>query len=444
MMSVTYVIDNKNYLFVKGSFDSIIKVCDSILIDGNIKKITNEQIRHLKEIEEQYSKQAYRLLAFAYKESNDNLETNLIFQGFAMLIDPPRSTVKKSIEQCKQAGIRPIMITGDSLNTATSIAKNVGILTNESEAITGVELDKIKEEDLVNEVLKYSVYARVSPKNKFDIVSAWQKNNKVVAMTGDGVNDAPALKKADIGVGMGITGSEVSKNVSDIILTDDNFSSIVEATKEGRRIYDNIKIVLTYLLTGNLAEVLVIFIGMIFGFEVFLPIQILYINLVTDSIPAIALAFENSDDDIIKRKPRKKGSSFFTPFLIAKIMTTSTLKTIAILVIFFATLNNADIQTATTLAFLNLIMLEIIFGYSCKNLKQNVINKNILDNKQLNIGTIILIILQVIIFTTPLKHIFDISYITFEQVLFSIILVFIIFIIDEATKPIITKLFKDE
>ena len=310
------------------------------------------------------------------------------------MIDPPREDVKEAIELCKEAHIKPIMITGDSLSTATSIAKEIGILENEDEAILGMELDEMSEDELKEKVKNYSVYARVSPMNKLAIVNAWKDNNKVVAMTGDGVNDAPALKTANIGVGMGITGTEVSKGVSDIILSDDSFSTIVTAVREGRRIFDNIRNVLVYLLTGNITEIVVVFICMLFGIELFLPIQLLYINLITDSIPAIALAFENEAEDVMSRKIRKKDSSFFTPFLVAKMTLSSILKSATILFIYFTSEKIYGVECATTMAFLTLVFLEMIFAYSCRNLKKRVIGKGMFSNNYLNISIVILIVLQ--------------------------------------------------
>jgi len=335
------------------------------------------------------------------------------------------------------------MITGDSLSTAIAIAREVGILEKEEEAITGAELDKMTEEELVNSVNRYSVYARVSPMNKLAIVNAWKKNNKVVAMTGDGVNDAPALKVADIGVGMGITGTEVSKGVSDIILADDSFSTIVVAVKEGRRIFDNIRNVLVYLLTGNISEIIIVFIGMLFGVEIFLPIQLLYINLVTDSIPAIALAFEKEEKDVMNRDIRKKDSSFFTPFLLSRITFSSMLKSLAIILIYFVNLKIYSFEIASTMAFLTLIMLEMLYSFSCRNLKKNIINKNLFDNSYLNKSIIVLIIIQIIIFVTPLRNIFNISSINVMQLLYCIFIVVVVLIINELLKPIITKIFKD-
>ena len=301
----------------------------------------------------------------------------------------------------------------------------------------------MSKQELIKNVNNYSVYARVSPMNKLDIVNAWKQNGKVVAMTGDGVNDAPALKSADIGVGMGITGTEVSKGVSDIILADDSFSTIVTAVKEGRRIFDNIRNVLVYLLTGNIAEILVVFIGMLFGIEIFLPIQLLYINLITDSIPAIALAFENSEENIMHRNIRKRNSSFFTPFLIAKMSLSALLKTIAVILVYFINLKLYNIEVATTMSFLTLILLEMIFAYSCRNLKKNIIGKNLFSNKYMNRSMLILGIIQIIIFITPFKNVFKIIDLALFQVVYCFIVVMLIFLIDELSKNIINKLFKD-
>lgn len=447
MMSTIHKFEDRIKLLTKGSFDSIIDRCSRILEDGNVIELDDEKKKELKQVEINESEKAYRILAYAYKEldeytlSND-LENDLIFIGMTCMIDPPRVDVKEAISLCKEAHIKPIMITGDSLATATSIAKEIGILNSSEEAISGIELDKYSEEELKDVVSKYSVYARVSPINKLSIVKAFQKNNKIVAMTGDGVNDAPALKIADIGVGMGITGTEVSKGVSDIVLADDSFSTIVTAVKEGRRIFDNIRNVLVYLLTGNVSEVLVVFIGMLFGIEIFLPVQLLYINLVTDSIPAIALTFEKASTDIMSREIRKKDSSFFTSFLVSRICFTSILKTIAILSIYFISKNSYGIEVASTMAFLTLVLLEMIFAYSCRNLKHNMIGKNLFSNSYMNKSIIILTLIQLLVFFTPIGNIFNITSLTFVQVCYCFGIVLIIMIINEMSKKFINK-FKD-
>lgn len=449
MMSTINKKGNNITLYTKGSFDSIINKCSHIYENNEVTKLTKDKKEKLKEIEITESNKAYRLLAFAYKDLSEDekldesSENNLIFVGMTAMIDPPRPDVKDAIKSCKEAHIKPIMITGDSLSTAKSIAKEIGILENDDEAITGSELDLMSEEQLKESVKNYSVYARVSPTNKLSIVKAWKQNDKVVAMTGDGVNDAPALKTAHIGVGMGITGTEVSKNVSDIVLADDSFSTIVTSVKEGRRIFDNIRNVLVYLLTGNISEVLVVFIGMIFGIEIFLPIQLLYINLITDSIPAISLAFEKSALDIMNRPIRKNKDTFFTPFLISKIGISSILKASSILIIYFYSTNIYGIEVARTMSFLTLVLLEMIYAYSCRNLKNRVFNKNFLGNSYMNRSMILLGIIQLLVFITPIRNLFNIVSLNIYQVIICIVIVIILFIIDELTKKIITKTFKD-
>ncbi len=446
MMSVVSEINGKKYLFTKGSFDSVIACSTKIEKNNKITILTKKEREKLKKIEQEKSDCALRLLAFAYKELTNEKpeEKDLIFQGLIGAIDPPRKDVKYAIKTCKKAHIRPIMITGDSLNTAIAIAKDVGIITSEKEAIAGNELDKLSEEELFQNIEKYNVYARVSPMNKLSIVRSWKKKGRVVAMTGDGVNDAPAIKTSDIGIGMGITGTEVSKSVADIILVDDSFSTIVAAIKEGRRIFDNIRNVITYLLIGNITEVITVFIGLLFGYTIFSPIQLLFINLITDSIPAIALAFEHADEDIMNRRVRKKDSSFFTPFLISKMFASSCLKSIAILLIYFLNLHVSTPEVAGTTAFLCLIMLELCFAYSCKNIKKPVINKNLFNNSKLNICILGLVAIDVIIFLTPLKSIFGLTDITIMEFLYCLIIIIVMVIIDELLKIRLAKHFKDE
>lgn len=449
MMSTINQKDDNIQMITKGSFDSIIDKCTHIIVDGKLKKITNDKKRELKNIEVEESNKAYRVLAYAYRnldltfKQEKDIEKDLIFIGMVGMIDPPRDNVRESIEMCKKAHIKPIMITGDSLNTASAIAKEIGILENDNEAIIGAELDKYTEKEMKEIVKKYSVYARVSPMNKLDIVNAWKANNKVVSMTGDGVNDAPALKTANIGVGMGITGTEVSKEVSDIILADDSFTTIVDAVREGRRIFDNIRNVLVYLITGNIAEVLVVFIGMLCGVEIFLPIQLLYINLITDSVPAISLAFEKEANDVMDRDVRKNENSFFTPFIISKITVSSILKTCAILLVYFISFRLYDIKAATSMAFLCLTLTEMIFAFSCMNIKKSVINKNIFKNHFLNNSMLILLLIQLLLFFTPIKVIFNITDLTILQVGFCIIFTLFIFIVDEFLKKTLRSKFRD-
>ena len=447
MMSTINQYKNDVILYTKGSFDSVIKHCKYYIKDNKVKKLTDAKRKEFTLIEKEESSKAYRILAYAYKKldkkyNKDKLEEDLVFAGLTAMIDPPRVDVKESIELCKRAHIRPIMITGDSLATAVSIAKDIGIIESEEEALTGLELDNMTKEQISEAVTKYSVFARVSPTNKLDIVDALKSQDKIVAMTGDGVNDAPALKQANIGVGMGITGTEVSKGVSDIILADDSFSTIVTAVKEGRRIYDNIRDVLVYLLAGNIAEILIVFIGMMFGLEIFVPIQLLYLNLVTDSLPAISLSFEEAEDDVMDRSS-KTNKSFFTPFLVAKMCLSAILKTIAVLTVYFISTKLFGIEVASTMTFLLLILLETYYAFSCKNLKQDIIEGKVFSNKYLNTVTIFLMIMQIIVFNTPIKDLFGIVDINIWQVIFCVTVVAIVFVIDETTKPWMVKTFKD-
>ena len=448
MMTTIHSSKEEILIITKGSFDSIINKCSNILIDNKEIKLTKKIKEDLYKEEKYLSSNAYRVLTFAYKKTNklnrfNNIENNLTFLMMFALIDPPRKDVKASIAACKKAHIKPIMITGDSLDTAFAIAKEIGITDDINEAILGIDFDKLDKSNINELVKNYSVYARVSPENKLEIVSAWQNNNKVVAMAGDGVNDAPAIKKADIGVGMGITGSDVSKDVADMVLLDDNFSTIVNTIFEGRVIYDNIKNVLLYLLTGNIAEILIVLIGIIFGMEIFIPVQLLYINLVTDSIPAISLAFEKGSSNIMNRPPRKKEDSIFTKYFIAKMTISSILKSIAVILIYFTNLTLFDKYTASTMAFLSLILFEIVFAFSCRNIKEPVLGKSILSNTHLNKSTLFLLIIQIIIMITPLKSIFNITTLTFTQTIYILFIVFICYLIDELSKKILLKVFKD-
>ena len=449
MMSTINTSDSGNFIYTKGSFDSLIERCSYIYENDKITKITDKKKKELKEVEMIESDKAYRVLAFAYKEIDSkikldaSLEDDLIFVGMVAMMDPPREDVKDAILACRNASIKPIMITGDSLSTAKAIARDIGIMKNDSEAITGLDIDNMTYEELKIHINDYSVYARVSPMNKLSIVKAWKENGKIVAMTGDGVNDAPALKTADIGVGMGITGTEVSKSVSDIILSDDSFSTIVTAVKEGRRIFDNIRNTLVYLLAGNITEILVVFIGMILGIEFFSPIQLLYINLVTDSIPAIALAFEKETSDVMVRSARSNTDTFFTPFLMSKLIISSILKTMTLFMIFMVNSDVFGVEIATSMTFLTLILFEMIYSFSCKNLKKRVIGKDMFNNGYLNKSILLLIVIQIIVFVTPIKNIFGIVDISMMQFIYCLFIVLVTFIIDELSKNILVTLFRD-
>lgn len=445
MMSVIYKKDNDNVAYIKGSFDSIISRCSKYLLDDNVYELDETYKKQLAEIEKQESSKALRLIAFAYKDSNiDSPEENMIFIGLMGMMDPPRDKVRDAIILCEKSGIRPIMITGDSINTAIAVAKDVNIIDDSSKAIEGKYIDKMSDEEMDKYIHNYQVFARISPNTKMRIVETLQKKGYVVAMTGDGVNDAPSIQKADIGIGMGITGTEVVKKVADCILVDDSFNTIVEGVSEGRRITSNIKKVVLYLLAGNIIEVILVFVSLLLNMEFFTTLQLLWINLVTDSIPAISLAFEKNTDGLMDNTPDNKyNQSFFTPFLNAKIIITAVIKSIIMILFTIVISKSIGIQTATSLLFIYLICNELLFAYSCRNPKKSILNKHIFDNKTLNLSFISLIILQILLFASPLGKYFIADNIKFKFILLTIIITIVSFILEELFKPIFTKLFKD-
>lgn len=447
MMSTVNSYNDKLRLFVKGSLDSILDKTDKYIISNEIIEITDDIKKEILETENKFSKQAYRVLAFAYKDvkeeiNDEDIENNLTFIGMVGMMDPERDGVIESIKLCKTAGITPIMITGDSLTTALAIAKNIGLCDNDKEGILGSKLNNYSDAEMINIVKKYKVYARVSPDDKVRIVKAWQKNNKVVAMTGDGVNDAPAIKLAHVGIGMGNTGTEVTKSVADILLLDDCFNTIVGAIKEGRRIYNNIRSVILYSLSSNFAELFIVIIGMFLKVNILLPIQILFIDLFTDAILAICMAFEKESKNIMEVPPHKT-KNFFTPFMTSFLITSAILECILIFMVYYIGYHTFNFETAQSMAFLCLIVQEMVFAYNCRNLKQPIIKQGLFSNKIMNIGIISLVILQLIIFVTPIKNILHIVTLSINEISIIILLNIIIFIIIECIKIILSKYFKD-
>ena len=445
MMSTINKINDKEYSYTKGSLDSVINNCKSYLINGKTFPMTDEYKKKIFEIETKESAKSLRLLAFAYKEDDlNNPEKDMIFLGLIGMMDPPRESVNRAITLCHKAGLKPIMITGDSINTAKAIAKEVGIINIDDAATTGAYVDKLTDDELLKAVEKYQVYARISPNTKLRIVEALQSLGYVVAMTGDGVNDAPAIQKADIGIGMGITGTEVVKKVADCILVDDSFSTIIDGVEEGRRITANIKKVIMYLLAGNIVEVILVFVSMLLNMEMFTTLQLLWINLVTDSIPAIMLAFEKADKDVMENTPsNKSNSSFFTPFLISKIVVSAIFKSTVMIILFIMYANKYDASVAGSLMFIYLIINELLYAFSCRNLKKSVLNKDLFSNKKLSIGVGSILVIQIIILTTGLKKFFIVSNINPVSVLTTITVCLLVFIIGELAKPLYTKKFKD-
>lgn len=442
MFTTLNKIDNDIYILCKGSMDSLI---EKVNLTKSEKKNVLDKVKTL-------SKDALRTLGFAYKKINyipkdikelEKEENNLSFAGILGMIDPPRESVKKSVELCKNAGIRPIMITGDSIDTATAIAKNVGIIDNDNEAMLGSELDKYNDKELKDIVKKYSVFARVNPSHKERIVFALQNSGKIVAMTGDGVNDAPAIKDAHVGVGMGITGTDVTKSASDIVLMDDSFSTIVVAVEEGRRIYNNIRNNIVFSLSSNFAEIFTIVIGLLTKTTILLPIYILFIDLVTDSIPSICLSFEKSEDGIMNKKPRGINKPLFTSFIKSCIVSSAIIETIFVVLTYFISLKIYGQETAMSLALLSMVVQEIVYSVSCRNLKQSVIRQGLFSNKAMNYGLLLILLIEFIVFVTPLGKLISITSIDFALILVVFLINLMSIFIYELIKPLLVRYFKD-
>lgn len=442
MFTTLNKIDNDIYILCKGSMDSLIEKM-------NLSKTEKQDALDKVKI---FSKNALMTLGFAYKKINyipkdikelEKEENNLFFAGILGIIDPPRESVKKSVLLCKNAGIRPIMITGDSIDTATAIAKEVGIISSDDEAILGSELDKYNDKELKNIVKRYSVYARVNPTHKERIVYTLQNSGKIVAMTGDGVNDAPAIKDAHVGVGMGITGTDVTKSASDIVLMDDSFSTIVVAVEEGRRIYNNIRNNIVFSLSSNFAEIFTIVIGLFTKTTILLPIYILFIDLVTDSIPSICLSFEKSEDGIMNKKPRGLNKPLFTPFIKSCIGSSAIIETIFVVLTYFISLKMYGQETAMSLALLSMVVQEIVYSISCRNLKESVVKQGLFSNKAMNYGLLLILLIELIVFVTPIGKLISITSIDISLILIVFLINFMAIFIYELIKPFLVKWFKD-
>lgn len=407
MMTTVNEFETEYLVSTKGAVESVLDNCVSILMNGEERKITEDDKKAILENNLTMAREALRVLACSYKripkgKAIDKSEKDLVFVGLVGMIDPPRKEAKRAVERCFKSGMIPVMITGDNKDTAIAIAKELGILKDETEAITGLELDQMSDEELYKRVNTIRVYARVSPENKIRIVKAWKKLGKTVAMTGDGVNDAPALKGADIGIGMGITGTEVSKSVSSMVLADDNFATIVVAIKEGRKIYHNIQNVIAYLLASNLAEIIIVFVSTLLNKTLLLPIQILWINLVTDTIPAIALGFEKEEKNIMRQKPRSAKESLFSPFLISRIAIPGILKSIIVFALYFVVEKRYNSIFASGTVFITLSTIEMLFAFVCRSDKKSIFKIGIFSNIPMLLCVGGTLILQFIIIITPI------------------------------------------
>ena len=452
-MSNIYKENNEIKMFTKGSLDTILQNCSKILIDGQEKKISKEDTAAIKKQEKKYSQKALKVLAMAIKTNlKDHEKTEdyikeeqkgLCFVGLVAMKDPARPNVAASIKKCKEAHIRPIMITGDSLETALAIAKEVGIIEEDEGGILGSDLEKLSPKEFKKCVNKYNVFARVNPEHKHMIVEVLQKQGKVVAMTGDGVNDAPALKLANVGIGMGESGTDVTKSVSDIILLNDSFSTIVTAVDKGRRIYDNVIINVLYNLSSNFTEIVIILIGMFLSFNIILPLHVLYIDLVADTIPSIMLAFEKASKNNMKKKPNGLNKPIFTPHFIAFLVLSVIVEAGVSLTIFFVFKNFVGLALAQTLALLSVVLNEFVFAYNCRSLNEQIYERKIFSNKYLNSGIIGLILVQLLVFLTPIGHIFSLEQVSLTQFAIVFIVNILSFFVIEALKPVLNKIFKD-
>ena len=495
LMTTVHKDGDKYLVYTKGGVDELLRRCSSYIIDGNIKNNIEEYKSEISIKNEEMAKEALRVLAMGYKEldhmpSRDEMveiEKDLIYVGMVGMIDPPRQEAKVAVDKCKSAGIKTVMITGDHKITATAIAKQLGILEDDSEAITGAELEKMSQEDLEKNIRHYSVYARVSPEHKVRIVKAWQSQGEIVAMTGDGVNDAPALKTANIGCAMGIVGTDVAKEAADVILTDDNFATVVSAVEEGRRIYDNILKAIQFLLSSNVGEIVVLFLAILITpwlsqtfnininlIEVLLPIHILWINLVTDSLPALALAFDPAEKDVMNRKPIDSKKGIFTKNMTFRVVYQGImigLLTLAAFIIGLATpdselpemvkyqgkieavqeiddinvvianggeyISKEEIKTeiGQAMAFTVLALSELVHVFNIRNNKHSIFKTGIFQNSKLILAIVISAALMLIILLVPeLRHIFGIPILPTRNIIEVTVLVFSPLLIVEVFK----------
>ena len=490
LMTTVHLFPNKYIVYTKGGVDELLSKCNSYVINGEVRADLEEYKKEIAKQNEEMAKSALRVLAMGYKELNheptdeemQDIEKDLTYVGMVGMIDPPREEVKEAVEKCKKAGIKTVMITGDHKITAIAIAKALGILENEDEAITGSQLEEMSDEELTRNVRKYSVYARVSPEHKVRIVKAWQANGEIVAMTGDGVNDAPALKTADIGCAMGIVGTDVSKEAADVILTDDNFATIVSSVEEGRRIYDNILKAIQFLLSSNVGEIIILFVAILispllskwFNINVnlitpLLPIHILWVNLVTDSLPALALAIDPAEKDIMNRKPTKPKQGVFTKGMTFRVIYQGAMIGILTLIAFIIGLAtpehslpvvqttdvNGIIRTLSTeevkveigqaMAFTVLALSELVHVYNIRNNKKSIFKTGIFNNSKLILATVgSAALMLIVLFVPAIRNIFSIPVLPLTNIVEIIILVFMPVVVVELFKLLKINTTKDE
>ena len=462
LMSTIHQFGDQYLVYVKGAPDQLVERATQIVKDGQVRPIQEADVDHILATNSDLARNALRVLAGAYKVidqlpetiDSDHVEQDLIFTGLVAMIDPERQQAKSSIETARQAGIRTVMITGDHAMTAQAIAERLTILdpneaNNEAHVLTGAQLNEITDEELIDQVQKYSVYARVSPEHKVRIIKAWQANDAVVSMTGDGVNDAPSLKQANIGVGMGITGTEVSKGASDMVLADDNFETIVVAVEEGRKVFANIQKAVQYLLSANLGEVLTLFIATLLGWSILEPIHILWINLVTDVFPAIALGLEKAEKGVMNQPPRTSKDTFLSFGVAPSIIYQGIFEAaLTLFVYWFAaegplTTNLVGEERhllAETMAFITLGNIQLFHAYNVKSVFQSLFSRNPFDNKWLNIAFLVSgILLLGVVLIPGINQVFDVHPMNGNEWLIVMVASFSIVILVEVVKYILRK-----
>lgn len=440
LMSTKHLIHTVPTIFVKGAIDVLLKRCINIRFGDEVRPLTEQDRKNILAQNNHFSENGLRVLAFAYKESDEELsadtEKDLTFIGLVSEMDPPREESVAAVARAKEAGIRTVMITGDHKVTAVAIAKKIGIFNDGDIALTGLELDALSDEELDQEIEKVAVYARVSPENKIRIVNAWQRKDHIVSMTGDGVNDAPALKKADVGVAMGITGTEVSKDAASMILTDDNFATIIKAVANGRTVYENVKNAIGYLLSGNLSAIITVLFASIAGLPVpFVAVQLLFINLVTDSLPALAIGMEPGNPDILKRKPRDPKASLLDKPFVTQISTQGFLISLSVITAFLIGLKDSP-AIACTMAFSTLTFARLLHGFNCRS--QHSIFKIGFKNNWYSLAAFALgtALLALILFVPTLHGLFAVQPLSGQEVWLIVILAIIPTVLIQLVKVI--------
>lgn len=461
MSTIHEEADGRYFVAVKGAPDQLLKRVTRIEDNGQVRAITDDERATILSLNTDLAKQALRVLMMAYKYIPDipsldskNVESDLIFAGLVGMIDPERPEAAKAVKVAKEAGIRPIMITGDHQDTAEAIAKRLGIIEDDGQnhVFTGAELNELSDDEFQKVFKQYSVYARVSPEHKVRIVKAWQNEGKVVAMTGDGVNDAPSLKTADIGIGMGITGTEVAKGASDMVLADDNFATIIVAVEEGRKVFSNIQKSIQYLLSANMAEVLTIFFATLFGWDVLQPVHLLWINLVTDTLPAIALGVEPAEPGVMKHKPRGRQSNFFDGGVMGAIIYQGIFQTLLVLAVYgwaimFPEHSQAHMvhEDALTMAFATLGLIQLVHAFNVKSVYQSIFTVGAFRNRTFNRAIPVAFLLLMVTIVVPgFNQLFHVSHLSVGQWTAVIIGSLMMLVLTEIVKAIQRALGQDE